>query len=100
MTTKKLDPLSVEEPSPVGEKEEERGAKWNTECQVPVKVFKAHRDAVTAAQFCFNNRCLLSCSSDCSAVLWDMESCQPIRTFNGVHSRTVSEFTLIPNSNR
>ncbi|XP_054471742.1 WD repeat-containing protein 88-like [Anoplopoma fimbria] len=67
---------------------------------VPVKVFRAHSDSVSAARFCFNDSCILSCSSDCSAILWDLESCRPLRVFDGLHSKTITECALIPNTNR
>ncbi|XP_039993732.1 WD repeat-containing protein 88-like [Xiphias gladius] len=98
-----VDPLSVEEPSGPGEEEEEeRGAagEWTPEAPVPGKVLRAHGDAVTAARLCFNDRCVLSCSSDCTAILWDGETCRPLRMFDGVHGKTITECALIPNSNR
>ncbi|XP_074484027.1 uncharacterized protein LOC141763485 isoform X2 [Sebastes fasciatus] len=61
---------------------------------------RAHIDGVTAARLCFNDRCILSCSSDRSAILWDVESCRPLKVFVGVHGGTISEFTVIPNTNR
>ncbi|XP_059202517.1 WD repeat-containing protein 88-like [Centropristis striata] len=108
MASKSSDPLLVEEPAG-GEEEEERGAgetgggaggEWSRETQVPVKVLKGHSDTVTAARLCFNRRCVLSCSSDRSAILWDVESCRPLRVFDGVHSKTITECALIPNTNR
>uniref|UniRef100_A0A8P4K7Y7 WD repeat-containing protein 88 n=1 Tax=Dicentrarchus labrax TaxID=13489 RepID=A0A8P4K7Y7_DICLA len=123
MASKTLDPLSVEEP-PTGGGEEERrgggeeerrgggeeerteeeergtGAEWNRLTKVPVKVLRGHSEAVTTAQLCFNDRLLLSCSSDHSAILWDVDSCSPLRVFDGVHSETVTECAVIPNSNR
>ncbi|MED6258330.1 hypothetical protein ATANTOWER_005932 [Ataeniobius toweri] len=101
MTPINPDLLSGEDPpGGGGEEEEEGGAGWNWGSKVPVKVLKAHSDAITAARLCCNDRCILSCSSDCSAILWDVESFQPLRTFKGVHSRTITECALIPNSNR
>ncbi|XP_040894079.1 WD repeat-containing protein 88-like [Toxotes jaculatrix] len=98
------DPLSVDEPSGGAgpEAEEERGAaaEWNRQSQVPVKVLRAHGDTVTAARLCLNDRCVLSCSADRSAILWDVESCRPLRIFDGVHGRTITECALIPNSSR
>ncbi|XP_072237239.1 uncharacterized protein [Leuresthes tenuis] len=115
MATKTLDPLSVEEHPGEEEQEEEEkeeeeeeeeeqeggaggGSSW--ESQVPVKVLRAHGAAVTAARLCCSERCILSCSSDGSAILWDVDSCRPLRTFDGVHSKTVSECALIPGTNR
>ncbi|GAA6222904.1 WD repeat-containing protein 88 [Lates japonicus] len=105
--SRNIDPLSVEEASGGEEEEkrteeEQRGAagEWSRETQVPVKVLRAHGDSVTAARLCFNDRCILSCSSDCTAVLWDVESCRPLRMFDGVHGKTITECALIPNSNR
>ncbi|XP_060907902.1 WD repeat-containing protein 88-like [Labrus mixtus] len=108
MTTKKLDPLSVEKPTHGGEEaekpEEEKraagGGEWSQESQVPVKMLRGHSDTVTAARLCFDNSRVLSCSSDRSAILWDVESCRPLKVFDGLHGRTISECTLIPNSNR
>ncbi|XP_041636461.1 WD repeat-containing protein 88-like [Cheilinus undulatus] len=106
MTTKKINPLAVEEP-PEGknEKEEEtegaaREGEWSLQSQVPFKVLRGHSDAVTAARLCFNNSSVLSCSSDRSAILWDVESCRPLRVFDELHGRTITECTLLPNSNR
>uniref|UniRef100_UPI0037E9C700 WD repeat-containing protein 88-like n=1 Tax=Semicossyphus pulcher TaxID=241346 RepID=UPI0037E9C700 len=106
MASKNFDPLSVEELSggeEVEEKtnEDEKGAgEWSRESQVPVKVLRGHSDAVTAARLCFNDSCVLSCSSDRSAILWDVESCRPLRVFDGLHGKTITECALIPNSNR
>ncbi|XP_047219315.1 WD repeat-containing protein 88-like isoform X2 [Girardinichthys multiradiatus] len=100
MTPINPDPLSGEDPPGGGGEEEEGGAGWSWGSKVPVKVLKAHSDAITAARLCCNDRCILSCSSDCSAILWDVESFQPLRTFTGVHSRTITECALIPYSNR
>ncbi|KAK2854348.1 hypothetical protein Q5P01_007009 [Channa striata] len=68
--------------------------------KVPVKVLRAHTDAVTSVHFCFGGRCVVSCSSDHSTVLWDVRSCRPLRVFSGIHENTVTECALIPNSNR
>ncbi|KAM4597233.1 WD repeat-containing protein 88-like [Fundulus diaphanus] len=96
-----MDPLSVEEPLVAEEPQGGGAAGWrNRDSQVPVKVLNAHSDGVTAARLCCSDRCILSCSSDCSATLWDVESLQPLRTFTGAHSRTISECEAIPNSNR
>ncbi|KAM6942758.1 uncharacterized protein FYW49_019131 [Xenentodon cancila] len=95
MEVKELDPLSVEESS--GRREEES---WNRDGQVPVKELRAHSDAITAVRLCRDNACILTCSSDCTAALWDVRSSQRLRTFDGVHSNTVSECSLIPNTNR
>ncbi|XP_071346035.1 WD repeat-containing protein 88-like isoform X2 [Trachinotus anak] len=104
-----IDPLSVEEEEgeeEEGEEEEQqekrRGAAgaWNRESPVPVKVLRGHGDTVTTARLCFSDRRLLSCSSDRTAILWDVESCRPLRVFDGVHGKTISECALIPNSNR
>uniref|UniRef100_A0A672ZEV1 Uncharacterized protein n=1 Tax=Sphaeramia orbicularis TaxID=375764 RepID=A0A672ZEV1_9TELE len=38
--------------------------------QVPVKILRGHTDSVTAARLCFSDRRILSCSSDCTAILW------------------------------
>ncbi|KAG7239575.1 hypothetical protein INR49_028726 [Caranx melampygus] len=69
-----IDPLSMEEENEGGEEEEEEegGAAggWNRLSQVPVRVLQAHSGTVTAARLCFNERHLLSCSSDCTAILW------------------------------
>ncbi|XP_063329845.1 WD repeat-containing protein 88-like [Pelmatolapia mariae] len=100
MASRNIDPLSAEEPSEGREEERGAGGEWSWESQVPVKVLQAHSDAVTTARVCCDNRCILSCSSDCTAVLWDVESCQPLRTFDGVHSKAITECALIPNSNR
>ncbi|XP_019216962.1 WD repeat-containing protein 88 [Oreochromis niloticus] len=105
MASRNIDPLSVEEPWEGGEEEREEkgrgaGGELSWESQVPVKVLQAHRDAVTTARVCCDNHCVLSCSSDCTAVLWDVESCQPLRTFDGVHSKAITECALIPHSNR
>ncbi|KAM4593029.1 uncharacterized protein PAE49_005028 isoform 2-T2 [Odontesthes bonariensis] len=106
MAAKKLDPLSEEEPpGEEGEVEEEveesgAGGGWSWESQVPVKVLRAHGGAVTAARLCCGERCVLSCSSDRTAILWDAESCRPLRTFDGVHSESISECALIPGTNR
>ncbi|CAJ1049909.1 WD repeat-containing protein 88-like isoform X1 [Xyrichtys novacula] len=106
MTTKNNDPLSVEELSVGEEKEEEEekkekaGGEWRREPQVPVKVFRGHSDAVNKAQLCFNDSRVLSCSSDRSAILWDVKSGRPLRVFDGLHSETISACALIPNSNR
>ncbi|XP_067443208.1 WD repeat-containing protein 88-like isoform X1 [Thunnus thynnus] len=109
MASKNIDPLSVDEPTggeeeeeeeEGEEEEEERGAEWSQETQVPVKLLRAHREAVTAARLCFNDSFLLSCSSDATAILWEVESCRPRRLFSGVHGKPVSECALIPNSNR
>ncbi|XP_069031165.1 WD repeat-containing protein 88-like [Embiotoca jacksoni] len=106
MASKNVDPLSVEEPSGGtggGEEEEEErhaGGEWSWQSQVPVKVLRAHSDAVTGARLCCNDRCILSCSSDCSTILWEVESGKPLRTFDGVHSKTIAECVVIPNSNR
>ncbi|XP_030581292.1 WD repeat-containing protein 88 isoform X2 [Archocentrus centrarchus] len=100
MASRNIDPLSVEQPSGGGEEEreeQERGA-GGARSRVPVKVLQAHSDAVTTARLCCNDRCILSCSSDCTAVLWDVESCQPLRTFVGGHSKPITECALIPNS--
>ncbi|XP_070712735.1 WD repeat-containing protein 88-like [Pempheris klunzingeri] len=104
MASKNLDPLSVKEaPGGGGEEraEEERGAgEWSQETQVPVKVLRAHSDTVTAARLCFSDRCVLSCSSDRTAVLWEVDGCRPLRVFEGLHGKTITECALIPNSNR
>ncbi|CAK6984132.1 WD repeat-containing protein 88-like [Scomber scombrus] len=106
MAAKNIDPLSVDEPTggeeeeDEKEEEEQRGAEWSKKTQVPVKQLRAHREAVTAARLCFNDSFLLSCSSDTTAVLWDVESCRPRRLFSGVHEKPVSECAVIPNSNR
>ncbi|XP_033476025.2 WD repeat-containing protein 88-like [Epinephelus lanceolatus] len=103
MATKTLNPLSVEEEQEEQEEEEEQGAagaEWSLETKIPVKVLRGHSDAVTTARFCFNDSRILSCSFDCSAILWDVESCRPLRVFDGVHSKTISECALIPNTNR
>ncbi|XP_044062748.1 WD repeat-containing protein 88-like isoform X3 [Siniperca chuatsi] len=106
MASKNIDPLSVEEP-PGGEEEEEeeeeeeRGAgEWSRETEVPVKALRAHSAAVTAARLCFSDSRVLSCSSDRTAILWDVESCRPLRVFDGLHSKTITECALMPNSNR
>uniref|UniRef100_A0A7N6AU38 WD repeat domain 88 n=1 Tax=Anabas testudineus TaxID=64144 RepID=A0A7N6AU38_ANATE len=96
MASENPDPLSVGRPSG----EEEKGGERNLDSQVPVKVLRAHIDTVTAARFCFNDRCILSCSSDHSAILWDVHSCRPLRVFNQLHGKTITECALIPNSNR
>ncbi|XP_073319998.1 WD repeat-containing protein 88-like [Pagrus major] len=107
MAATRGDPLSADEAPGGGEEEEEEeqeerraAAEWSRGSQVPVKVLRAHSDAVTAARLCFSDRCVLSCSSDHSTILWDVESCRPLRVFDGVHSKTISECALIPNSNR
>ncbi|KAM4744342.1 uncharacterized protein FYW61_000447 [Anableps anableps] len=94
-----LEPQSQKKP-PGGGEEKEGAAGRSCESQVPVKAFKAHSDAITAARLCCNDRCILSSSSDCSAILWDVEGFRPLRTFSGVHSRTITECVPIPNSNR
>ncbi|XP_078101562.1 uncharacterized protein LOC144514251 [Sander vitreus] len=107
MASKNIDPLSVEEPSGVVEDEEETeeedtvaAGEWSRETQVPGKVLRAHSDVVTAARLCFNDRCILSCSADRTAILWDVASGRPLRVFDGVHSKTITECALIPNTNR
>ncbi|KAM9765862.1 uncharacterized protein ACNS7B_002751 [Menidia menidia] len=105
MEAENLDPLSVEEQR--GTEEAAGGAggscgaggageSW--ESPVPVKVLRAHR--VTAARLCCGERRVLTCSSDSTAVLWDVESLQPLVTFQGVHSGVISEGCVIPESNR
>ncbi|KAM7405596.1 hypothetical protein PAMP_000033 [Pampus punctatissimus] len=105
MASINMDPLSVDEPTGGEEEEEEeeekgRGAEWSRDTQVPVKQVAAHREAVNAARLCFSDSFLLSCSSDATTVLWDVESCLPRRLFSGVHGKPVTEFAVIPNSNR
>ncbi|XP_034535773.1 WD repeat-containing protein 88-like isoform X2 [Notolabrus celidotus] len=106
MTTKTIDPLSVKDPpggeegSEETEEEERSGGERSRETQVPFKVLKGHSDTVTAAQLCFNDSRVLSCSSDRSAILWNIESCRPLRVFDGLHSKNITECAVIPNSNR
>ncbi|KAK2920488.1 hypothetical protein Q8A73_002692 [Channa argus] len=104
MTSKSLDPLTVEDRLEGKEEPEHEKtgteAELNLDSRVPVKVLRGHTDAVTAVQFCFDGRCILSCSSDHSAILWDVGSCRPLRMFNGIHGKTITECALIPNSNR
>ncbi|XP_047436967.1 WD repeat-containing protein 88-like isoform X1 [Mugil cephalus] len=100
-----FDPLSVEDPPGGGgeeekEEEEEGGEESTLESRVPVKVLRFHRDVVTSVQLCFSDRCVLSVSSDVSAVLWDVQTGRPLRTFEGVHSSSISDCALVPNSNR
>ncbi|KAM7424784.1 hypothetical protein PAMA_000915 [Pampus argenteus] len=103
MASINMDPLSVDEPTggeeEEEEEEEERGAEWSRDTQVPVKQLAAHREAVNAARLCFNDSFLLTCSSDATAVLWDVESCLLRRLFSGVHGKPVTELAVIPNSN-
>ncbi|XP_029000008.1 WD repeat-containing protein 88-like [Betta splendens] len=88
-----VNPLSVEE-------EEDDEAERSLESRVPVKVLRAHTDSVTAARFCLGDRCLVSCSSDRSAILWDVQSCRPLRVLDGLHKRAISDCAVIPNSSR
>ncbi|XP_041796383.1 WD repeat-containing protein 88-like [Chelmon rostratus] len=67
---------------------------------VPVKVFRGHSGTVTAARLCFNGSSIFSCSTDRTAILWDVESCRPLRVFDGLHGKTITECALIPNSSR
>ncbi|XP_037307351.1 WD repeat-containing protein 88-like [Pungitius pungitius] len=67
---------------------------------VPVKLLRAHSDDVNGARLCFNDRFLLSCSSDRRAILWDVESCRPLKVFDELHSKTITECSQIPNTNR
>ncbi|KAF7667825.1 hypothetical protein LDENG_00045530 [Lucifuga dentata] len=92
--SKTSDPLSVEE-----DQEQERGDR-RKESQVSVKVLESHSDGVTAVRLCFSDSRVLSSSSDHTAILWDAERCMPLKVFDGVHGAVISEFTLIPNSNR
>uniref|UniRef100_A0A8C6V0H8 WD repeat domain 88 n=1 Tax=Neogobius melanostomus TaxID=47308 RepID=A0A8C6V0H8_9GOBI len=78
----------------------EQPPEWSYETQVPVKTLRAHTDGVTAARFCFRDRHFLSCSSDGTALLWEVESCQPVRAFSGGHDRTITECAMIPDTNR
>ncbi|XP_074522974.1 uncharacterized protein LOC141788053 [Halichoeres trimaculatus] len=105
--TTTIDLLSVDEASggeegakKTEEVEKEEKRELGRESQVPVKVLEGHSNAVTAAQLCFNDSCVLSCSSDRSAILWNVESCKPLRVFDGLHSKTITQCALIPNSNR
>ncbi|TMS01510.1 hypothetical protein E3U43_010170 [Larimichthys crocea] len=116
MASTDIDPLSVhgaperggaeqeqQEQQEQQEEEEEAaggGAEWSRETRVPVKVLGAHSGVVTAARLCFSDRCVLSCSADRTSVLWDVDSCRPLRVFDGVHARTITECALIPNTNR
>ncbi|XP_007544196.1 WD repeat-containing protein 88 [Poecilia formosa] len=101
ITWLKLEPVVVQQPpGGGGSPQEDEGAEWSEESQVPVKVLHAHSADVTAARFCCSDRSILSCSLDGSAILWDVDSGRPLRLFAGVHSRTVTECALIPNNNR
>ncbi|KAM8893813.1 WD repeat-containing protein 88-like isoform 2-T2 [Spinachia spinachia] len=84
-----------------GEEEEGgRGEGRSRNTQVPVKLLRAHSDDVTGARLCFDDRFLLSCSSDHRAILWDLESCRPLKVFDELHSNTITECSQIPNTNR
>ncbi|TKS65732.1 WD repeat-containing protein 88 PQQ repeat and [Collichthys lucidus] len=106
MASTDIDPLSVHGAPERGAEEQEAqeaaggGAEWSRETRVPVKVLGAHSGVVTAARLCFSDRCVLSCSADRTSVLWDVDSCRPLRVFDGVHARTITECALIPNTNR
>ncbi|XP_028258015.1 WD repeat-containing protein 88-like [Parambassis ranga] len=103
MASRKKDPLSVEESAGgEGEEREESGAAGHRswEPQIPVKLLRGHSDAVTAARLCCEDRCVLSCSADCTAALWDVASGRRLRTFEGVHSKPISECAQIPHGHR
>lgn len=102
MASEDSDPLYVDESAKEkNEKlEQDTGPLWSYEAQIPVKTLRRHTEAVTAARFCLSDSHILSCSSDCTALLWKVDSCRPVRVYGGGHERTITECATIPNTNR
>ncbi|XP_055013070.1 WD repeat-containing protein 88-like [Boleophthalmus pectinirostris] len=68
--------------------------------KVPIKTLRAHTDSATAARFCLSDTHFVNCSSSCTARLWEVESCRPVRDFPEDHERTITECAMIPDTNR
>ncbi|XP_020790197.2 WD repeat-containing protein 88-like [Boleophthalmus pectinirostris] len=94
--------LSADEPKAERHEAElsHEAPEWSYDTQVPVKTFRAHTDSVTAARFCLSDTHFVSCSSDCTTRLWEVETCRPVRDFTGGHERTITECAMIPDTNR
>ncbi|CAL9702237.1 unnamed protein product [Knipowitschia caucasica] len=93
--------LAAETEADAGREEDGPEApEWSSDTQVPVRSLRAHNDSVTAVRFCLQDSHFLSCSSDCSAVLWEAQSCRPVRAFAGGHDSSITECAMIPHTNR
>ncbi|XP_044125260.1 WD repeat-containing protein 88-like [Bufo gargarizans] len=66
---------------------------WHSErlSQVPFRILKGHRGAVTSCHFCLEDTKIITGSYDGTAKLWDFSTCSPVCEFKDEHTGPVSE---------
>ncbi|XP_031442673.1 WD repeat-containing protein 88 [Clupea harengus] len=99
-----LDPLALDEPCAEEEEETEDNTQsvWEHDplAQIPIKVLRGHTDTVSSCQLALNDQKLVTSSYDKTAILWDVESGEPLRVFERGHTAPVTQCALIPQKNR
>ncbi|KAM5137980.1 WD repeat-containing protein 88 [Mantella aurantiaca] len=86
-----MDPLCVQEAGsvPAGGGESER--RDDRLSQIPFRILRGHRAAVTSCHFCCQDTKLLTCSHDQTAKLWDLSAGIPVCDYGGEHTAPISQ---------